>query len=585
MPIYDGVTKTEITPITEQELLTEGLFGDDPPKEFIEYAKAFYKKISRKLDIKPMGLDKLPPLEYIKDNPKWKYQFNIDDPNYNPAVAYALAGAKGGAAGAAGVFIPGVNYAVIAANSIENERRAIPVREKLRNIIRASTGMKVHEKSQMLYFLPNRKKDYIYISWPAVAMEGEYYTVYAVMLSCVKYKKWAKNLELKESAITSEIPGIDDVIRDEDGKIELSSLFAGFDTQELAKDIVDNKELNSYVPYPNLKATFNEYFDITDDSTRKQLMSMNEAQHNSTLTNLTSKLYDQIVSKAHNIDFGEIPKTKGDITKLSNYETLLDTLGILKGIVKEYKEDTKPIDEISIAIANIQARKDMFMRAFRSNSELPMLMYDNMVMAVVVGTSHMISACIEFIKAPRNESFIIQLDKIAYNRSKDHMIYSSISKFNHICDNGDFDKAMNSVLDQRIRKFTGTTVAMGVAIGIVIITFIIPILRELVYLFYHARVNISDYFEVQADLLTMNAYNLENNDISTKVDKSDIVDKQRGIADKFRKIANFFAIKNKKAEVEASKDIANSNKKYKLDSDANIVTDEPDETTTSSALF
>ena len=31
--------------------------------------------------------------------------------------------------------------------------------------------------------------------------------------------------------------------------------------------------------------------------------------------------------------------------------------------------------------------------------------------------------------------------------------------------------------------------------------------------------------------------------------------------------------------------IANSNKKYKLDSDANIVTDEPDETTTSSALF
>lgn len=579
MPIYG---ENKVIPITEQELINEGIFQGDPPKTFLIFAKSFASKIDRKFDVKSMGLDKNEPTDFVKENPRWEYRFNIEHELYNPAVATGKAFAKGVAANALNDVLPGTGNMVFGTNTVSNEIKALRYSEEIFKRM-ASIGMKKHVPSDVFYQVSADKK-YIYIAYPHVVMKDGYFTEYCIILKCVKYKKWANRLGLKESAIETEIPGLNDA-RGDDGKIDLSSLFAGFEDPTLSSSIVDNEELREYHPYPGLKAAFNEYFNISDITTRRQLMAMNEVEHNTTLTALTSKLYDQIVTKAHNIDFGEIPKTKGDITKLSTYETLIDTLAIIKGIVTEYKQDTKPIDEISIAISNIQARKDMFMRAFRANSEMPMLMYDNMVMAVVVGTSHLITACIEFIKAPKDESFSIQLDKIAYAKSKDHLIYGSISKFNHICDNGDFDKAMNMILDQKIRKFTGIAVGAGIIGGIIILTNIIPLLRELVYLFYHTRVSVSDYCEAQADLLAMNAYNLEHNDISSKADKSDIVKKQQGIADKFRKMANFFAVKDKKAEVEATKDIENVNKKYKLDQDANIIVDEPDENTSGSALF
>ena len=390
----------------------------------------------------------------------------------------------------------------------------------------------------------------------------------------------------KQLAESSDIPGFNDAPRDEDGNVIMSSIFAGFDEpMEKTVAITDTPEYRRYASYPELKKTFAEHFDLDDKTTRTRLMTMNEAEHNGTLTSLTNKLYDQIVSKAHNIDFGEIPKTKGDITKVSNFNDMKDTIAILKGIIKEYKDDPKPVDDLAVCIANIQGRKDMFERAFRANCELPMLMYNNMVMAVEVGISHLITACIEFIKAPKDETYSFQLDKMAYTKTRDNLVYGSIAKFNRLCESGDFDTAMNAIVDQKVRKFSGATAVAGITVGIIIITNIIPILRELVYLFYPLRVSLSDYFETQADLLDMNAYTLKSNETIPEEDKQEIIEKQNSIASKFRDIANFFAIKSKKAEVKATKDIENSAKTYKLDDENNITSEEPDDDEGGSVLF
>ena len=186
----------------------------------------------------------------------------------------------------------------------------------------------------------------------------------------------------------------EDIIREQSAqeianKKALGSIFDRAKEDEIE---FDSLNIRKYIPNPDLEKTFVEFFDCRDQTTRRKLMAMTEAEHNSALTNLTSKLYDQIVKKTHSIDYGEIPKTKGDISKLSNYEDLMDTLGIIKGIVKEYKQNTKPIDDISVAIGNLSGRKDMFERAFRYDCELPMLMYNNLVMAVIAGTSFMITS-------------------------------------------------------------------------------------------------------------------------------------------------------------------------------------------------
>ena len=327
----------------------------------------------------------------------------------------------------------------------------------------------------------------------------------------------------------------------------------------------------------DLRIAFHEHFDYSDKQTKQALLVMTEAEHNKTLTALTGKLYDQIVSKANHVDYGEIPKTKGDITKLSNFSDLKDTLDILKGIVKEYKQDTKPIDEISVAIGNIQGHQDIFERAYRYGCEMPILMYENMVLAVIVGTNYLVSTCIEFIKSPKDDTFTMAMDKVSYNKSKDALIYTSIAKFNRMCKSGDFDNAMNAVIDKKIKKFSGVTIAAGIIVGVVILTNIIPLLRELVYLFFHFRTSVSDWCELQSDLLTMNAYNLKSNTIRTDIDTEEVAEEQLKIAEKFRNASNFFSITYKKGEVEASKDIEKSSKTYKLDADANVVSSEPEE--------
>ena len=379
----------------------------------------------------------------------------------------------------------------------------------------------------------------------------------------------------------------EDIIREQSAqeianKKALGSIFDRAKEDEIE---FDSLNIRKYIPNPDLEKTFVEFFDCRDQITRRKLMAMTEAEHNSALTNLTSKLYDQIVKKTHSIDYGEIPKTKGDISKLSNYEDLMDTLGILKGIVKEYKQNTKPIDDISVAIGNLSGRKDMFERAFRYDCELPMLMYNNLVMAVIAGTSFMITSCIEFIKAPRDETFIIQLDKVAYNKSKDALLYNSLAKFNKSCESGDFDKAMNMIIDKKIRKFTGIAVASGIVAGVIILVNIIPILRELTYFFFYVKNSISDFFGVQADLLMMNAYNVQRNEALDADDKDEIVEKQLAIANRFRDISNKFAIDRKKAEVEATRDIEKSGKKYKLDANADIVAEDDDDGSDTSVLF
>ena len=83
----------------------------------------------------------------------------------------------------------------------------------------------------------------------------------------------------------------------------------------------------------------------------------------------------------------------------------------------------------------------------------------------------------------------------------------------------------------------------------------------------------------------MNAYNVQRNEALDADDKDEIVEKQLAIANRFRDISNKFAIDKKKAEVEATRDIEKSGKKYKLDANADIVAEDDDDGSDTSVLF
>lgn len=358
-----------------------------------------------------------------------------------------------------------------------------------------------------------------------------------------------------------------------------------FDGKDVLKDGDATPDEHEYVTYPTVVSTaIGENFVLADKKTRDALF-LNEANGSRILTQLTSRLYDHIVKKTTDIDYGDIPKTKGDIKKLPVYEDLKDVCEIIKGLLVEFKEKSGPIDVITLAIANVENRKDLFERAYRADCELPVMIYENVVYNIIAGISYLIATSIEFVKSPKDETFQMQIDKLGYTKSKDHICYQALDKFNKACEKGDLNKAIEAVIGQRVKKFTGVVAATGVAVGIAVILGIIPLLRELVYFVYYSRTNTSEFFELQANLLQMNAYNVEANSAIDPEERKEIVRKQTAIAEQFRKISNALQIKGKAADVKASKEIQGSNKKYKVDEIDDIGAEDNYEPEVSSSLF
>lgn len=189
-----------------------------------------------------------------------------------------------------------------------------------------------------------------------------------------------------------------------------------------------------------------ENFDIMDTPTRKCVVALEDAEQSQLLSALSSALYDKIVEKVDKIDFGTIPRSRGDITKVDGFDQTEECLKIMRQLVIEYKEDPAIVDSILTAIENIKNRKNIFMKAYALNIEMPMVFYNLIVMAIEQSVSFLIAVCIQYIKDPSSQSMVAALDKVAYNNTKDNLLYEQISKFNETCASGDLDKLFSDII-------------------------------------------------------------------------------------------------------------------------------------------
>lgn len=303
---------------------------------------------------------------------------------------------------------------------------------------------------------------------------------------------------------------------------------------------------------------FNEamkYFDSEDTMTRNILLSVNEADQNIVMTSLANKLYGHITDKVDEIDFGTIPNSKGDITKIDNFDKLLDCVNIISDILQQYHQDTTPVEVVSLAIQNMTDRIDMFEKAYKLNVEMPIIIYNTITLSIVAAISYMISSCIEFVKLPEDKGFDIAMDKVSAVKAKESILFDDLKKFNKMCADGSFDKAMDYVMKQNANNFAGAAFAFGVSSVVVILgmlLLLIPVIRELIFFFYYSKAKASDYFDAQSALLLINAYNIENNLTRDAKQKKQIADKQRKIADTFKKLSNSLKVNLKTGEKKAN---------------------------------
>lgn len=195
-----------------------------------------------------------------------------------------------------------------------------------------------------------------------------------------------------------------------------------------------------------------ENFDLSDKHTRQFIATLEDAGQEQLLNTLSSAMYDNIVAKVDEIDFGSIPMSRGDITKVEGFDKTLNCLDIIRRLVSEYKQSTGVVDVVLSAIQNIRDRKAIFIKAYTLNAELPMLLYNSTVMAIERSTSLMIATCIEYIKDPTASSPKAALNKVAYQRTMDDVMFKQLITFNNMCANGTLDKAIDIVFKNPVKE-------------------------------------------------------------------------------------------------------------------------------------
>lgn len=331
-----------------------------------------------------------------------------------------------------------------------------------------------------------------------------------------------------------------------------------------------------------LKSQYNkiisEHFDIIDTKTRRILLALDEADQNMILSSLSAKLYHMIVDKVDDIDYGDIPKSKGDITKIPHFVELEECLNTIRGLLVQFNEDTQPVDEVLKAIQNLRESRSIWEKAYTFGSQMPILFYETMALSIVSSVSLLISTSIEYIKEPTEGNYRISLDKVGYVKSKNSLLFKNIKKFNKAYANGDIKKTMEPLLKavdkvresvNIVNELSATAIVAGiVTAGVVVsmISLIIPILHELVAMFFCAKQSISEYFDIQADLLALNAESVRLDYTKTESERNKIYTKQMKLVDRFKKIANKLAVKLKSAEKRGETLVKKENSvKYKMD--------------------
>lgn len=327
-----------------------------------------------------------------------------------------------------------------------------------------------------------------------------------------------------------------------------------------------------------------EYFNTSDRKSMRTLLSLNEADQNQAMVALAAKLYEKIVAKVDDIDFGTIPASKGDITKIGNFMEMRDCMNTIREILVHYKQDTAQLDIIDKAIENIKSSKKIWEKAYATECDLAITFYNTITLSIVSAVSLLISASIDFIKEPGQQSFQISFDRVGYNKTKDKLLFQNLEKFNKSYVKGDVTKLMDAVIKSNVSvkesaiepvseslaaaaTITGLVkvISSGVMIGI-LLTMAIPVLHELVNALYCAKQSVSEYFEVQSKIVQFNAEQLKYDYTKSEEQIKKIYDKQSKIADLFKKISDKFSVKMNKAESDAKKLIEKEKKeKYTVD--------------------
>lgn len=293
----------------------------------------------------------------------------------------------------------------------------------------------------------------------------------------------------------------------------------------------------------------------TSLSEKREIFSLTEAEQNQINNNLINKLFDSSLKRAH-VDYGDIPKSKGDITKYSGYATMVETISVLKSLVEQnkVKVNIPELDIVDRAIGNIVANRNIFETGIKLNKDFVIMLYNTLVSSCVIATSALISSYIDFVKRIDNVEFTI----INKNTDVGDIHIQILKSFNNSVASGEFTKSTNYIIKNDNKKITEesvtATAAIGggvgavaakvgtillipvaIAVGLVIL---VRIIRLGVFYHQETKMKLANYLEMQAAFLELNKNNIMSQGYNVPAaKKQEILKKQQKLIEKLRSMA------------------------------------------------
>ena len=275
----------------------------------------------------------------------------------------------------------------------------------------------------------------------------------------------------------------------------------------------------------------NIVMEASSEEDKKYMKSMSKDDINQINGTLLQNLYKSVIDRK-NIDFGDIPDSAGDIEKMKYYANTVECLNTLEELYRQHNIEEPTLVTIRTAISNMKKYRPQFQDGFRRKHDFIMLTYNSLAMSIIDATSFLIASFMDYVVSPNNAYAV---GKNA-NNSRGRVVTNSLEKFNSMSNNNQFGDALEYMLMEQRKNFAGETVVVTGAI-IMILLSIVPIIRELIFFYYHSRVRLSDYLNMQADFLEMNKLAVQASEKSPAERKA-IIKKQDDVIKKLRRKAD-----------------------------------------------
>lgn len=299
---------------------------------------------------------------------------------------------------------------------------------------------------------------------------------------------------------------------------------------------------------------------------RKYMDTMMESDVNQLNATSTQKLYTSVLER-NNVDFGDIPKAKGDIDQVKYIKSTVECLDILATMAEKNRMTVPEIAEVRTCINNLRNLKGYFTEGCKTGNEYVSIMFSCMTMACIDVTSNLIGSFLDYLTVSGGSD--VRTFNAITNKDKNRALVTleSIRNFNSLYASGKVQASLSALLKDDKKNFAGTAaIATGVAVtalSIGAMMAVVPLTRELIFFFYNTRVTISDYLTMQSNLLEMNKLVVEASTKGPK-EKAKIIKKQDEAIKKMRKIADKIAINNVNAKDVAKKEIKDENSLWSL---------------------